>query len=105
MGKIVIVVYRPKKGKEKALLTLIEEHLPILKSQQLVTDRKPVVMRAGDGLIVEIFEWKSSKAIESAHTNAAVQALWGRFSEVCDYDMPANVKEFHNLFSEFEAIN
>jgi hypothetical protein len=105
MGRIVIVAYRPKKGKEEQLLKLIHEHLPILKTQDMVTDRKPVVMKAADGTVIEIFEWKSAKAIEDAHSNAVVQALWMRFNEVCDYDIPVNVREFHDMFSGFEPIN
>jgi quinol monooxygenase YgiN len=105
MGRITIAVYRPKKGKEDALLKLVHEHMPILKSQQLITERKPIVMQAADKSIIEIFEWTSVEAIKQAHTNAAVQDLWNRFSEVCAYDMPVNVTEFHNMFSEFEPIN
>lgn len=105
MGRIVIVVYRPKPGKEKDLLNLVEEHLPVLKSRQLITDRTPIVMQAADKTIVEIFEWKSRKAIDEAHTDPAVQQLWSRFNEVCDYEIPVNVKEFQSMFSEFEAIN
>jgi hypothetical protein len=105
MGRITISVYKAKPGKDDALLKLVHEHLPILKTQHLVTDRRPVVMRAADGSIVEIFEWASRKAIDEAHTNPEVQKLWGRFGEVCDFDIPVNVQEFHNMFSEFEPIN
>lgn len=105
MGRITIAVYRPKKGKEQQLLKLIEEHMPVLQSQQLITDRRPVVMQAADKTVIEVFEWKSRKAIDESHTNPEVQKLWNRFSEVCDYEIPVNVKEFQGLFSEFEPIN
>lgn len=105
MGRITIASYRPKPGKERDLLKLVKEHMPILQSQQLITDRVPIVMQAGDKTIIEIFEWKSRKAIDEAHTNPAVQELWNRFNEVCDYEIPLNVKEFHSMFAEFEPIN
>ncbi len=105
MGRITIAVYRPKPGKEKQLERLVGEHLPVLKEQHLITERKPIVMRAADNAIVEVFEWKSSQAIEQAHTNVAVQQLWARFGEVCDYEVPVNVIEFQSVFSEFESIN
>ena len=105
MGRITIAIYRPKKGKEEQLLKLVQEHLPILESQDLITKRKPVVMRAADNAIIEIFEWKSTKAIEQAHGNPEVLKLWDRFSEVCDFEIPVNIKEFHNMFSEFEPVN
>ena len=62
-------------------------------------------MRAADGSIVEVFEWKSADAIKEAHQNEVVQELWERFSQVCDYEIPVNVKEFQGLFSEFEVLN
>jgi len=105
MGRITIAVYRPKPGKDAELVDLVDSHLPILKKLDLVTDRKPYVMKAADGTIVEIFEWKSREAIESAHTNPEVLSLWDRFNEVCEYLPPVKVDEFHDLFAEFEPIN
>ncbi|MFZ6013049.1 MAG: hypothetical protein ACOYXT_22090, partial [Bacteroidota bacterium] len=92
MGKVVIVVYKPKKGKENLLLDVVRDHLPVLRAQGLVTDRKPIVARAADGAIIEVFEWKSADAIDKAHSNPEVQRLWGRFSEACDYTRPIDVK-------------
>ena len=106
MGKVVIAIYRPKEGKEKELLELVtEEHMQVLRSQDLVTGREPVVMRASDGAIIEIFEWKSAEAVGQAHTNPEVAKLWEKFSAVSDYEIPININEFHNPFSEFEPIN
>ncbi len=105
VGHFVIVCYRPKAGKEAALLELIREHVPILRTQGLVTDRPAYVMRAKDGAFVEVFEWKSVKATDEAHANHAVQTLWKRFSEVCDYDAVGNLPEAKQLFSGFEAID
>ena len=79
--------------------------MSILKTQNLVTDRAPIIMKAADGSIIEVFEWKSADAIKEAHQNKVVQELWERFSQVCDYEIPVNVKEFQGLFSEFEVLN
>jgi hypothetical protein len=105
MSRGVMVIYRPKKGKDAALLQLVKDHMSILLTQNLVTERAPIIMKAADGSFVEIFEWKSADAIKEAHQNKVVQELWGRFSQVCDYDIPVNVKEFQGLFSEFEILN
>jgi quinol monooxygenase YgiN len=105
MGRITIAIYRPKKGKEQDLLKVVEDHMPVLQRENLITDRKPIVMQAADKSIVEVFEWKSSKAIEEAHHNPEVQKLWERFGNVCEYVKPVDVQEFHNLFSEFTPIN
>ena len=105
MGHMVIVAYRPLPGKEEVLLRLTKEHVPILRQLGLATDRPALAMRAKDGTIVEVFEWKSAKAIEEAHTNPTVQAMWARYSEACTYDCIGNVEESKHLFSGFEPID
>ncbi len=86
MGLLVIAAYRPKKGMEHLLRDVLKDHLPILRKERLVTDRPPYLMRAADGTFVEVFEWKSAAAIEAAHHNSAVQAMWARFEEACTYE-------------------
>lgn len=105
MGRLTIAVYKPKPGKEKELDNLVKDHFPILQKQQLVTDRKAIVMKAADGTIVEVFEWASRKAIDDAHHNPVVQQLWERFGKACDFVLPNQVPEFNNMFSEFEPVN
>jgi len=105
MGRFAIVAFRPLPGKEDKLMAVTKDHLPILRSQGLVTDRESYVMRASDGTIIEVFEWKSSKAIEEAHKNPAVLAMWQKYSEACEYVTLSSLKEFSNLFAEFEPVN
>ena len=105
MGRVVIVCYVPFAGKEELLEALVANHLDVLKQEELVTDRKAVVLRAKNKTIVEIFEWKSREAIDAAHQNANVLKLWERFNAVCTYGIPAAMEEFNQPFSEFEAVN
>jgi hypothetical protein len=104
MGSISVACYRPKAGCEEALLELVRGHMPPLRSQGLVTDRVPIVMRTEGGTIVEIFEWVSQEAIAGAHTNPVVLDLWKRFEAVCSYEVPANLPEFKNMFAHFEPV-
>jgi quinol monooxygenase YgiN len=62
-GVIVIVGYRPKPGKEKELLDLVRSRVPTLRKENLVTERVPTIMRARDGTIIEVSEWKSKEAV------------------------------------------
>jgi hypothetical protein len=84
MGIIVIVGYKPKPGKAKALKELTHTHVPRLKHEGLVTDRKAVIMDAADGTIVEVFEWLCDEAIQKAHSNPAVLKMWDEYFELCD---------------------
>jgi hypothetical protein len=104
MGRFAIVAYTPKAGKEQQLLTAVGKHLQVLHSEQLVTDRPAYVMRAADGTIIEVFEWRSAEAIGQAHSNRAVQALWADFGEACDYTPLNKLAETHQMFAEFDAV-
>lgn len=105
MGRIVIVAYRPRDGMQEELLDAIRDHLPILRSEGLATDREPTVVRADDGTYLEIFEWASADAIEAAHSNPVVQKLWARFGEACEYRTLASLSEAQDMFAEFEPID
>lgn len=105
MGRIVIVAFRPKPGQGDELARLLQSHHPTLRAEGLVTGREPVQMVSADGTIVEVFEWSSGAAIESAHTNATVQDMWRAFAEVCDYVPIGAVEESGQLFSEFTPLN
>ena len=104
-GICVIVAYRPKPGKEAELLDVVRSRVPTLAGEGLVTDRAPVMMRAKDGTIIEVSEWKSHEAIDAAHQNPNVLALWERFSAVCDCVPLNNVPESGTMFAGFEPIN
>jgi hypothetical protein len=101
----VIACYRPREGKEVDLLKEVREHVPILRSQGLVTDRPSVVKRAKDGTILEVFEWKSAKAIEEAHSNKVVAAMWERFEKACEYVMLGDLPESQQPWATFEPVN
>ena len=96
MGSISVACYKPKPGSEEALLELVRNHLPPLRTEGLVTERPSIVMRTQDATIVEVFEWTSQEAIAGAHNNPAVIALWKRFEAVCSYQKPSNLPGFQD---------
>lgn len=103
-GVIVIVAYRPKPGKEKELLELVRSRVPTLKKENLVTDRAPTIMRARDGTIIEVSEWKSREAIEMAHKNPNVLAMWNKFFALCDCVPLKSLAEAEEMFAGFEPV-
>jgi len=104
LGVYAIAAYRPKKGKERLLREVLKDHVPILRKERLVTDRPLYLMRAADGTFIEVFEWKSAAAIEAAHSNAAVQAMWARFEEARTYESLVSLSESKNMFANFESV-
>jgi CDGSH-type Zn-finger protein len=101
---MVIACYRPKPGKDAELLALTRTHLPVLIREGLAEDRPPTLGRAGDGTLVEVFVWKSKEAIDAAHKNPAVGALWAKYGEVADFVMTKDLAEASGLFAELEWI-
>jgi hypothetical protein len=104
MGRIVIVAYRPKAGRQQVLERLMRRHYERLRHEGLVTERPPTLMRARDGTVVELFEWVSSDAIAAAHGKAAVQAMWSEYAEVSDYVPLAQLAEARDMFAEFQPL-
>lgn len=104
MERIVVVGYRPLAGKESDLENLIKSHRQRLDKEGLVSDRKPITVKAKDGTIIEIFGWKSKEAIDAAHKNKAVQGMWADFASVCDYVPAGEVEECKGIFSEFAPL-
>jgi len=103
-GVVCIVAYRPKPGHEKELVEVVRNRVPVLRMEHLVTDRAPVLMRAKDGTIIEVSEWKSKKAIEEAHKNPRVLAMWDKFFAVCDCVPLKTVAEAETMFAGFEPL-
>src|SRR5436853_4566181 len=104
-GIVVIVAYRPKPGKENELLELVRSRVPTLRKENLVTDRAPTIMRAKDGTIIEVSEWKSREAIDAAHKNPNVLAMWNKFFAVCDCVPLKSLAEAEEMFAGFEPVD
>lgn len=105
MGSFVIASYRPKAGREAELLEILKEHVPILRSLGLATEKAVHLMKAKDGAFVEVFEWESEEAIEKAHKNPIVLEMWKKFEACCDYIPLNDLEEAKNLFPGFEPVD
>jgi quinol monooxygenase YgiN len=103
-GVIAVVAYRPKPGKEEELLDLVRARVPTLRKEGLVADRVPIIMRSRDGTIVEVSEWKSREAIDAAHKNPNVLAMWNKFFALCECVPLKTLAEANDMFAGFEPI-
>jgi quinol monooxygenase YgiN len=103
-GVCAVVAYRPKPGKEQELLELVRSRVPILRQEGLVTDRVPTIVRSRDGTIVEVSEWKSREAIDAAHKNPNVLAMWEKFFALCDCVPLNTLPEAADMFAGFTPI-
>jgi len=101
---IGIVAYKPKPGKEADLLQLTREHVPLLRTEGLVTDHPVTACQAKDGTVVEVFEWAAG-GMGRAHSNPVVLKLWERYAAACDYVPLATLPESSNMFASFTPID
>jgi quinol monooxygenase YgiN len=103
-GVCCIVAYRPKPGREQELLELVRNRVPTLRKEGLVTDRVPTIMRSRDGTIVEVSEWKSQEAIDAAHRNPNVLAMWDKFFAICECVPLNTLPEAADMFAGFTPV-
>ena len=103
-GVVVIVAYRPKPGKENELVDLVRSRVPTLRKEGLVTDRAPTMMRSRYGTIIEVSEWESREAIDAAHKNPNILAMWNKFFAICDCVPLKTVAEAEEMFAGFEPV-
>jgi hypothetical protein len=104
MKRAVITAYKPKPGCEAALLALVQRHRALLEMENLITEREPIVMRAADGTILEVFEWRSLASITEARSHPAVSALRDEFRAVCEFLPLAKVPEAQKPSAEFDGV-
>lgn len=105
MSVMVIACYRPKDGKDDELKKLMKTHLPRLRAEGLVEEGPSLCGKAKDGTIVEVFCWKSQDAIDAAHKNEIVLAMWEEYAAICDFVSISDVAEAKELFSPFTPVD
>lgn len=101
---VAMALYRPHPGKEEELQEIVKQHVPILREEGLITDYPPLLLKAKDGTLIEIFEWKCDEAKNQAHQNPKVQVLWKRMMEVAEMTHLSTLPESDRPFPNFKRI-
>lgn len=104
MGNVVFAVYKPHAGKEKELEKLIQQHVPVLRELELVTDRPSLTFKSKDGTYVELIEWRDSESAGTAHEHPAVARIWEAMGSVADFKKLADLPEAGTGFPHFETV-
>ena len=102
--QIVFAAYRPHEGKDAALLRAIDGHLPVLRKLGLITERTPIIVRAKDRTIIEIFEWATEDAARKAHQHPEVAKVWEGIGAVADIATLGGLAEAGDRFPHFEPV-
>ena len=103
MGHVVIVAYRPKPGRQGALEDLLRRQSSRLRAEGYVTDRRPTLMRAGDGTLIQLLEWTTST--QELRGLPAIGEMRAEFEALADFVPLASLPEFGAHFADLEAVD
>jgi hypothetical protein len=103
--EVVIALYRPKPGKGKELESIVARHMPALRELGLVTDRPSILMRAGDGTLIEVFEWRNVEAAGLAHEHPKIAQIWEAMGKISDYSALDSLPEAKRPFPHFVPVS
>ncbi|MGG1674415.1 antibiotic biosynthesis monooxygenase [Neobacillus sp. NRS-1170] len=101
---VFMALYRPTPGNEEELMEVLKLHIPTLREEGLITDRELLTLQAEDGTIIEIAEWKSTEAIENAHQNPNVMAVWNKIGALSKLTSLSTLAEAQYPFPNFKAL-
>jgi hypothetical protein len=104
MRRTFIVVYKPYKGRDQELLPAVMASYRDLQKGGYVTTQPPKLMKATNGSIVLIFDWKDENTKNTAQTDPVIQQHWMALSKLCEFEKPMNLTECQQPFSDFESI-
>jgi uncharacterized protein (DUF1684 family) len=72
-------------------LRLLGEDVATLRRRRHVTERPAPVVRTRSGELLVALEWSSDHAVDDAHADPDVLAIWRRKTLLADYVAPAAV--------------
>lgn len=101
---VFMALYRPKPGKEMELNEVLKGHITTLREEGLITDRELLTLQAEDGTIIEIAEWKSKEAIDTAHQSPTVMAVWNQIGQLAELTSLSTLAEAQYPFPNFKAL-
>ena len=101
--ELAIAAYRPK-GDPDSLLRVLAEDLATLRRRGHVTERPAPAMRTETGELLVVLEWSSEHAVDDAHADPEVLAVWERKALLADYVAPGAVAGAASPFARWPVI-
>jgi hypothetical protein len=87
-AELAFAAYRPKAGRADELLRVLAEDVATLRSRGHVTARSAPVVRTENGELLVVLEWSTTHAVDDAHADPEVLAVWERKARLADYVPP-----------------
>jgi hypothetical protein len=83
--QLAFAAYRPRNGAEAELVHLLREDLATLRRGGHVTARAAPLIRTDRGEFLVVLEWSTQHAVDDAHADPDVLAVWERKGQLADY--------------------
>lgn len=101
--ELALAAYRPRDDVDE-LVELLREDVATLRSRGHVTDRPAPLVRTADRELLVVIEWSSEHAVDDAHADPEVVAVWQRKAELADYIPPASLAGAEAPFGRWTLI-
>jgi hypothetical protein len=102
--ELALAAYRPRPEREDDFLVFLHEELALLRRRGHVTERRAQVMRAPKGELLVVLEWSTDHAVDDAHADSDVLAVWDRKAELAEYIAPAALSGSDIPFARWPVI-
>jgi hypothetical protein len=83
---------------------LVGEEIETLRRRGHVTDRAVPVVRTSGGELLVILEWSTDHAVEDAHADPEVLAVWDRKAVLAEYIAPRDLTGSEVPFASFPIV-
>jgi hypothetical protein len=102
--ELALAAYRARAGKDDELLQLLREDVATLRARGHVTDRPAPVVRSAAGELLVVLEWSSEHAVDDAHADPEVAAVWERKRELAEYVPPNDLAGASVPFARWTVV-
>jgi len=104
MTELALAAYRPHDGADDELLRLLAEDVATLRRGGHATDRPAPVVRTQNGDLLVVLEWSSDHAVDDAHADAEVLAVWERKAQLAEYIPPNALAGSDGPFARWTVV-
>ena len=102
--ELAFAAYRPRGRNDDELLQLLREDVATLRARGHVTDRPAPVVGTANGEVLIVLEWSSEHAVDDAHADAVVLAVWERKADLAEYVAPSSLSGADVPFARWKVV-
>lgn len=83
--RLSLSAYRPRVDDRHRLEEHLRQEIAALRSRGHITERPVPICRTEAGEYLVVLEWSTTTAVDDAHADAAILAIWERKAELFEY--------------------